>query len=335
MKNSIMLFWQYIRHRRTHIVLVLVSAVMYTLAFWLYSVNTEPAVYSSVLIAVILCSAGCIDYWRFYRRMRALESSLEQIDAGMPSLPEPDGGIEQRYQAIVAELEKKALRLSTEAEIKQGERDDYYTLWAHQIKTPIAAMKLLLQGEDSPLATEMQIELIKIEQYVEMALGYLRTERMSSDLLFQKCDLDELVRQSVKKFAKTFIRSQNRVELAGLSCSVITDAKWLSFVVEQILSNSLKYTSGGTISIYMDKDAPDTLVIEDTGIGIRPEDIPRLFEKGFTGFNGHENKRSTGLGLYLCKRIMNKLGHTIALSSEQGKGTAVRLGLARKQISFE
>ena len=182
-----------------------------------------------------------------------------------------------------------------------------------------------MQSEESEQNKELSIELFKIEQYVEMVLQYLRTDSESSDFVIMKHSLDGMVRQAVRKYAKMFIYKKISLDLKALNREVITDDKWLVFVIEQILSNSLKYTGSGTISIYLEGDS--TLVVEDTGIGIRPEDLPRVFEKGFTGYNGRDDKKSTGIGLYLCKRILIKLSHTIAVESEVGKGTKVKVGL--------
>ena len=166
-----------------------------------------------------------------------------------------------------------------------------------------------------------------VEQYVQMALQYLRMEKMTSDLVFARYDLDALIRQAVRKYAPLFIRRKIILSYEPVHCEVLTDEKWLVFVLEQILSNALKYTKSGSIHIYLSPDAPKTLVIEDTGIGIAPEDLPRIFEKGYTGCNGRADKRSAGIGLYLCRQIMEKLSHTIRIESEMGVGTKVYLGL--------
>lgn len=198
-------------------------------------------------------------------------------------------------------------------------------MWVHQIKTPIAAMRLLLQAEDTPQNREMAEELFQIEQYVEMALHYTRLDSESSDFLIQWYELDGIVREAVRKYARVFIRKKINLNYQPLKVQVLTDEKWLEFVIEQILSNAVKYTQKGTVSIYMEDER--TIVIEDTGIGIRPEDLPRVCEKGYTGYNGHTDKRSTGIGLYLCKRILKKLSHSIEIDSELGKGTRVKIGL--------
>jgi signal transduction histidine kinase len=175
----------------------------------------------------------------------------------------------------------------------------------------------------------MMEELFKIEQYAEMVLHYLRLDSMSSDMLIQPQDLHTLVKQTLRKYSVLFINSGLSLQLEDFQVSVLSDEKWLSFVLEQIISNSIKYTRKGTISIYMDPDSQKTLVIEDTGMGIRQEDIPRIFDRGFTGYNGRMDKKSTGIGLYLCRQIMNRLSHGIWAESEEGKGTRIYLDLSR------
>jgi histidine kinase (EC 2.7.13.3) len=203
---------------------------------------------------------------------------------------------------------------------------DYYTLWAHQIKTPIAAMRLILQSEDIPQYHELNEQLFKIERYVEMVMAYLRIGSSSTDFLLKKYELEDMVKQSVRKYAPVFIRKKIGIKLGNLKFKVLTDEKWLCFAIEQILSNAIKYTDEGYILI--DSENETTLVIKDTGIGIAPEDLPRICEKGYTGYNGRIDKRASGIGLYLTKQILTKLGHKISFESEIGKGTTVRIDMS-------
>lgn len=191
-------------------------------------------------------------------------------------------------------------------------------------------MRLLFQETPQP---ELEVELLKIEQYVEMVLGYLRLGSGSTDYVFREESLDSLLRQAVRKYARLFILKKISLDFQETNRSVVTDEKWLSFVIEQLLSNALKYTpEGGQIRVYNDGE---TVVIADSGIGIQEEDLPRVFEKGFTGFNGRENRKSTGIGLYLCREVMDRLNHDISISSRPGQGTLVRLDLSRKRSFVE
>lgn len=218
-----------------------------------------------------------------------------------------------------------------ELENGQVEQAEYFTMWVHQIKTPIAALRLLLAEEEDERSQEMWEELFSIEQYVEMALQFSRLSAKSTDFVIGEVSLDKVVREAIHKYARLFVRKKIKLELTSIDTQILTDEKWLEFVIEQILSNAIKYTAGGTISIYQKMTVTDEkkevkeLIIEDTGIGIAPEDLPRIFEKGYTGYNGHADKRSTGIGLYLCRKIMRKLSHEITIESEIGVGTKVHL----------
>lgn len=207
---------------------------------------------------------------------------------------------------------------------------EYYTLWVHQIKTPLSAMRLILQSAPGAESEALAQELFKVERYVEMALGYLRMETMSADLRLETCSAYDIVRQAVKKFAPLFIYQKLTLEFPEFENRVLTDEKWLGFAVEQLLSNALKYTKTGTITISMDEN--DVLTIRDTGIGISAEDLPRICERGFTGFNGRQEKTSSGLGLYLTRQILKKLSTPMEITSEPGKGTQVRLFLHKEKM---
>lgn len=212
------------------------------------------------------------------------------------------------------------------------EKQDFFALWAHQIKTPIAALNLLLQEEEQDIAACRQ-ELFKIESYVEMALNYLRFEEMSNDLVLERNSLEQLVRQTVKKYAAIFIYNHISIRLEHLNYTVLTDEKWFCFVLEQILSNALKYSKQGSVSIFAEETENGLhIFVRDTGIGIKSEDLPRIFEKGFTGYNGRMDKKASGLGLYLCKGVCGKLGHGISVSSKEGEGTTVILTLQCEKV---
>jgi signal transduction histidine kinase len=301
----------------------------------LYQLNNLPkllyAVYLSVFIS--LCY-GIFDFRKYQKQMRKLSEAYYNLENITQLLPQALTIKEEHYQNIISNLYNHQQELIFNSELKESEMKDYYTLWAHQIKTPIAAIKLLLQNEDqNDNSFTLLKELFKIEQYVEMVLHYLRLESISSDMLLKPYPLKNIVNQAVKKYGVLFISSKLNFNLEDFNCTVITDEKWVEFVLEQLISNALKYTTSGSISIYMDKSSEKALVIEDTGIGIRQEDLPRIFDRGFTGYNGRFDKKSTGIGLYLCKQILNKLSHTITFTSEPGKGTKVSINFQQDIIS--
>lgn len=327
---------QYLRGHSRGILLYGVFAGVFALVFYLYHLPAEAVLYAALLCAALALLVLTADFYGYYQRCRVLRDLQKQIVFSLEGLPEAKGLLEEEYQELIAALYRDKIRLVSQADNERSDLVDYYTLWAHQIKTPIAAMGLLLQSsaeDDGSTAQSMEqnrelaMELFKIEQYVEMVLQYLRLESPSSDFVLKRYALDDIVRQAVRKYAKMFIRRKISLDFSPLNCDVLTDEKWLVFVIEQILSNALKYTNQGKISIYMEQDGAKTLVIADTGIGIAGEDLPRVFEKGFTGYNGRRYKKSTGIGLYLCQRILTKLSHTIVIEGEPGKGTKVKIGL--------
>lgn len=312
------------RHLKT-IVLFSLFAILFAVVLSLYSLPVEAVAYAVMLCACLGILFTAFDCWQYYKRHKQLTELLARITLSVDELPDPKDLLEQDYQKLINTVHCEKVNIASKADRRISDMTDYYTLWAHQIKTPIAAMRLLLQSEESEENSELLMELFKIEQYVEMVLQYLRLDSDSTDFVLKKYSLDNIVKQAVRKYAKLFIRKKISLDFIELNCKVLTDEKWLLFVIEQVLFNALKYTNKGKISIYLEGEK--TLVIEDTGIGIQTEDLPRVFEKGFTGYNGRTNKKSTGIGLYLCKRILKKLSHTIEIESVVGKGTKVKIGL--------
>lgn len=322
----------YLKRHIKIIIMLIVFIGVFALVFSLYELPVEAVLYAGVLCLCIGAFLFFVGYWREVSRHRALSGMLSRVSVSIEDLPSPSGILEQDYQALIKALFKEKSHVQCEADITQQELIDYYTLWVHQIKTPIAAMRLILQMGANDQNAALSMELFKIEQYVDMVLQYLHLESSASDFLIRTCALDSIVRQSVRKYAKLFILKKISFNFKESGLSVLTDEKWLSFVIEQILSNALKYTHSGMVSIYT---AGTALVIEDTGIGVKAEDLPRVFEKGFTGYNGREDKKSTGVGLYLCRRILDKLSHTISIESEAGRGTRVIICLETPNIIIE
>ena len=320
--------------RQYKLLLLLAGAVcIFAAVFALYDLPLEAVVYAGVLCLALGLVLFAVGYSRFLRRHRELRQLLRQAGEKALPLPLARGLLEEDYQALLRAVCQDRARLAAENENRLRELTDYYSLWAHQIKTPIAAMDLLLQEDDSPRRGELETELLKIRQYVEMVLSYLRLDSDSTDYVLREYPLDDILRQAVRKFAKMFILKKITLDFQETGKTVLTDEKWLLFVVEQVLSNALKYTpAGGTIRIYGDGA---TVVIADNGIGIREEDQARVFEKGFTGYNGRADKKSTGIGLYLCRQIMDRLNHSISLTSRPGQGTLVRLDLSRERRMVE
>lgn len=326
--------FSYIRRNVTVLVTLLLYFGIFLAVLSLYSLPLEAVSYAALLTGFFVFLIGIANFHAFYKKHRALEEMQKSIPLLDLVFPSTRDLIEKDYQELLKILVRDRIDIISQKDKAYSEMRDYYTIWAHQIKTPIAAMRLLLQVEQTGKKEELLDQLFKIEQYVEMVLQYIRMESLSSDLVFWEVSLDKIVKQVIRKYSKSFIQKKIKLNYQGLNCTVLTDEKWLVFVIEQILSNALKYTPKGEITITMDPDLPWTLVIEDTGIGIEPEDLPRVFEKGFTGYNGRVDKKSTGIGLYLCRQILNKLSHTIAIESTVGRGTRVKIRLDTVKLAI-
>ncbi len=327
------LLFQYLKQRgRLYLGGILFFAVFF-LSFALYRLPLEAVAYPCLLCVLLAVILSVADFLRIKKQHEALNRIQSITDVIELSLPEAEDLRDADYQRIIRLLGQEHSALAAQADQSYADMVDYYTLWAHQIKTPIASMELRLEHEDSPLARKLSADLNRVEQYVEMVLTFLRLHSETTDYVIKEQDLDSIVRSAVKKFSHEFIERKLSLHYEPIKAAVITDEKWLSFVVEQVLSNALKYTQAGSITIWLDGDKK--LHIQDTGLGIAPEDLPRIFEKGYTGFHGRTDKRASGLGLYLCKRICQNLGHGIWAESVVGEGTAVTVDLAQKKVRPE
>ena len=323
-----------LQHKKEVFVFILFSAV-FAVVFYLYELPVDAVLYACVLCFFLGIIVLTIDFFGYLKKIKLLRDLQKRITLSFEELPEPQNLLEQEFTKLLYILHEDKINRISAVDNAKSDLADYYTLWAHQIKTPIAAMRLLLQSGDLNNTDHLSMELFKIEQYVEMVLQYIRLESSSSDFVFKEYNLDDIVKQAVRKYAKIFIHKKIKLNFTELNCVVLSDEKWMIFVIEQILSNALKYTNKGEISIYMENNQNKTLVIEDTGMGIKGEDLPRVFENGFTGYNGRADKKSTGIGLYLCKKVLNKLSHAIKIESEAGKGTKIKINFDNTKVEIE
>lgn len=312
----------YIKKNLKVYLLFLIFIFIFVLIFYLYNLPFEALFYSSLLCFIVALIVSIIDYNNYrksYIDLRYLESNILN---SMENLPKSLDIRVKYYQKIIERLHNEVEKLKIDDNKKMEDLADYYSMWIHQIKTPIAAINFLLDNEEIDVKAFRQ-ELFKIERYVEMVLTYIRLGSETSDYVITSIDLDEVVRENIKKYATLFINKKIKLNYVSHETYVISDKKWLGFAFEQLLSNAIKYTkSGGEISINISESK---LIIEDNGIGIYEEDLPRIFEQSFTGLNGRYEKKSSGLGLYLCKKTLDKLQHKIEITSEINKGTKVEV----------
>ena len=320
---------EYILEKRQVLLAVALGLLIYSLVLLLYQIPPEAAGYGILLVFIAEFVWLLSGFGRFRKKQKLLRQLAGERakDFYLRDLPESEDPKEEAYQDLIESLLKEKNRKEAEAAEKLRDMEEYYTLWVHQIKTPMAVMKLYL-GTESPEHRAMGTELFRMEQYVDMVLQYLRLSSGENDLVIREYKLDELIREAVRKYAAQFVLKKLRLTYIPTEISVVTDRKWFGCILEQLLSNAIKYTpAGGSIAICVGEDA---LHISDTGIGIAPEDLPRIFEKGYTGENGRLERTSSGLGLYLAGKAADMLHIPIHVESTVGRGTAFTLHLRQK-----
>ena len=365
----------FIKQNYIWILMIITMSCIHLLYMYLIGARKQDVVYAAVLDAILLLITVLVGFFRYSSKVKALSNALKRPVEEQAQLPEATDDVEILYHRLLENQSIARSESESSAAVRQSRMRDYYSMWVHQIKTPISAMKLLLEAEREELgqlicdeeqsqcqtadmtggnisATELNIselnasgkqqivytelsdnldsfedELFRIEEYVGMVLQYQRVSSTENDFVLEKISLDGVIRDTIKKYAKIMIRRHIGINYSGTKKQVYTDEKWLAFILEQILSNAIKYTPQGFVTIETAEEKDRFFItIKDTGIGIKAEDLPRVFEKGYTGYNGHADKKATGIGLYLCRQMADKLGHTIRMESELGKGTKVWIG---------
>lgn len=318
------MYFKLIKEMKKEILLCTVSIVIFAVIFLLYRLPWEPFLYASSIYGLLCLLYICIDLYQrkkkhvYLSMMNPLEDKIYDVTSCL----------DYDYQQLLCQLKKAYEDISLQCLQKEKDMIQYYSIWVHQIKTPISAMKLMLANEMSEEAEQLKVCLFQIEQYVEMALTYVHLSNNVSDYVFCSHSLDSILKSVIHKYTPLFIHKKLTLSYQPCNLEVVTDEKWLSFVLGQIIENAIKYTFEGGITICLEYGM---LCIKDSGIGIDAQDLPRIFEKGFTGNNGRMYKTATGIGLYLCKKILSNLSHEIYISSELGIGTSVYIQLLSKK----
>ena len=322
-------FWE---QRMIGLFLILAVAI-FALVFSMYDIKLEAILYASMLCLTAGLLFEGVHLISYLRRHAEQQKRLQGLPVFYSELPPPRTLAEKDLQEMVQKLGEQYTAVTTDWQRQQKESLDYYSAWVHQIKTPISSMKMILQQEDTEENHLLSAELFRIEQYTEMALQYLRLDSKTNDFVFQQYDLDSIIRQAIRKYAPQFILRKIRLIYEPVSMTILTDEKWMLFLLEQLLSNAIKYTPHGSVTISVTPEK--VLQVADTGIGIAPEDLPRIFEKGFTGYNGRADKKSTGLGLYLCQQAAKKISVSLSVTSEVGKGSVFSVHLDIPPLQVE
>ncbi len=322
----------YIKSRLGSLLAWTIISVIFIMIFTLYELPVEAAGYGAAVSGFFGLLIMTVDFIRFRKKRKRLRELENEIIFTIENLPIPSNGVEEGYTELIKILFEEKKRLKDETDKNYADMTEYYTLWAHQIKTPIASMDLILQNSGTPEGRELSENLQRIEQYADMVMCYLRLNSDYTDYIIKEYDIDSIIRQAVRKFSQQFIRKKLKLTYEPIGKKAVTDEKWLLFVVEQVISNAVKYTKTGGVEIYAEE--PLALCIKDTGIGIAPEDLPRIFDRGYTGCNGRLDKKASGIGLYLCKKICSRIGSSITAESREGQGTIIRITLTEKKHRF-
>lgn len=262
-------------------------------------------------------------FWRWFQTRKVLKNVLsdERLSVDNLSLPATSSAAHLYQNLLKQQAIRQKKALATQVNAMQ-DIQDYYAMWAHQIKVPLSVLDLMNQT-DTIEKYETSNQLLIVNQYLNMMLQFIRLKNLHQDLTFKPIHLQAIVRDVIKSYKLFFIRQNLSVSITGEDFTVVSDSKWIQFVLEQIIFNAIKYTSQGCIQVIFENH--HQVVIKDTGIGIAASDLPRLFDKGYTGLNGRLENNSSGLGLFMVKQILSELGHDIKIASVVGSGTTVTI----------
>lgn len=310
----------------THILSMLFCAI------FLSAVNVQASITLILLIIWILVTASYINVRFFFRKRYFAEllSQLERLDKKYlisEVMEHPIRTEDKIYYGLLKAANKSMMEQVSASKRERKEYKEYIEQWIHDVKTPISAMKLLCENNKSDTTRKLMAELEKISHYTDQALYYARSENVEKDYLIKEVSLSEMIHAAVAENKQLLLQNHISVEVNNCDSTVYTDEKWIGFILNQLIANAVKYSKKEPKIIFetSSRQGQVVLIIYDNGVGISETDLPRVFEKGFTGKNGRTEKSSTGIGLFLCKRLCEKLGIGIAVKSESGQGTQVEL----------
>lgn len=321
--------YEYLKEKLYFIILAFVTSLIIVLFLRAVKCNGQVIIVVSFLFWGMVLAVFVIEYIRrvaYYKNLKETLASLDQKYLLAEIIDEAQFLDGQVLYETMREVNKSMLENVNKYRQFGEEYKDYIEMWVHEIKTPLAAGKLIISNNPSEVTKSIEEELNKVEDFVEQALFYARSTTVEKDYVIKEISLKDTVNKVIKKNAKTFIYKKIKIDLQNIDEMVYSDAKWLEFILHQIIGNALKYTpeESGVITLHTSKQSDQLLLsIEDNGQGIPLQDLPRVFDKGFTGKNGRSNEMATGMGLYLCKLLCDKLYLDIRITSMVGKGTCV------------
>lgn len=322
---------EYIKERIPFLIINLV--LFFIVAIFMYIANVP----KSIIIIVFsiwflpLVSYIVIELIKSRRYFDSINNVLENLDKKylLPEVIDEANFIEGKILNNILKTVSKDMNERVKYfKDEQLEYREYIETWVHEIKTPISSTKLILENDDSKLSERVNYEIRKVENYIDQVLYYARSSDVSKDYIIKEFDLRAVVMKSIKSNSRDFINKKIKLELKEVSGKIFSDAKWIEFIINQVIVNAIKFSEAnkGVVEIYSEEYENNiVLTIKDNGVGISGKDIDRVFEKGFTGENGRRFGKSTGIGLYLCKNLCRKLGLGITITSKVNEGTKVNI----------
>lgn len=327
-----MKFIDYLKDKIIEIILINLLAI--TTFLILYSLNCNGWIIFDIVFLIFLIETINLisDYTKrknFYNETLKILENLDTKNLIHEMLPEAKFIDSKILKEILYETNKHKIEEINKYKNKEQEFKEYLEMWIHEIKTPLASALLTIYNNQSKLSDDIKIELDKIEDYLQQILFYARSNSVSKDYLIKKVSLETIVNKVILKHKQEFLLKKINLEIKNINIKINTDTKWMEFILDQIINNSIKYTEiNPKIKIYTSQNKEQIkLIIEDNGIGIDPSDLPRVFDKGFTGINGRKKYNSTGIGLYLAKKLCDKLKHKIKIESDEGTTVTITFPL--------
>lgn len=327
-------FCHYIKDHMSYYLFVLLISGMFLVTFLLYDLPFIAFKDGLLFVGFIVLIWVMIDMRQAYKKHQLLQQIIKQetIDNQLyQNITLGNTLVEEDYQALLKKISRDNQRLEHELSSEQQKLLDYYAMWSHQIKTPLAALQVLVET-DPTATTKIKNEISTIDGYLSMMLHYLKMTNLQDDLVLKKVALEDVVKKVIKKYRLFFFQKELSITLEPFTKEIVTDEKWLVFILEQLIFNSIKYTKSGGIIISL---TDETLIIQDSGIGILPQDLPRIFESGYTGFNGRHHQKATGLGLHMSQNVAEQLGINLKIESEMGVGTTVFVTFSQYDSTYD
>lgn len=327
-----MRFLEFIKDKLLSIILIILALFTIEIFLMIYNFGTMIKIYIPIIIIAVHLIGLLVEYYTkkaYYQNIKEQVEELKQKYLITEIIQETNFAEGKILNEILQEVNKSMLENVNKYKHKQEEYKEYIELWIHEVKIPIATSKLIIENNKNDITKSIEEEIDKIDDYTEQALFYARSNNVEKDYVIRKIQLKETVNNVIKKNKNQLIAEKVKVNISEVEKEIYADSKWITFILNQIIINSIKYSKNTNkqIEIYS-KEVKDKVIlyIKDNGIGIKKGEITRVFEKGFTGTNGRmTGKKSTGIGLYLCKNLCDKLGVGLELNSIENEGTEVRI----------